>query len=205
MMSAQPQASIGPVFREALLGLRAEACEQEGFYFLSMPVTDTATLVFGHESVGYPRKVASIYFYHDGANVGGWVQRHDVRYFAVRAHLTGIIGSPDAEGALDELFEPAPDVMQVHTYRFKYFRSPSLGGFDYSPRLVREAVEFRPTVIARGPASVSLCPSQYDPWSEVEVIRVLGAIYIEGMASLRTGQVVSEVGPSTWDTPGGLL
>src|SRR5215831_2464808 len=79
MLSAQPRTSIGPIFREASLGLRAEAYGQEGFYFLSMPVTDSAALVFGHESLGHRRKVADIYFYRDGSNVGGWVQRHDVR------------------------------------------------------------------------------------------------------------------------------
>src|SRR5215472_12064564 len=56
MFSARKRTSIGPVYREAALALGAEANGQEGFYFLSMPVTDSMALVFGRESLGYPRK-----------------------------------------------------------------------------------------------------------------------------------------------------
>jgi acetoacetate decarboxylase len=197
MFSARKRTSIGPVYSEASLALRAEANGQVGFYFLSMPVTDSMALVFGRESLGYPRKVADIYFYHDGQNVGGWVQRHGVRYFAVHAQLTGSVDEADGDVALDEVFGSATRPVVMLAYSFKYFRTPSLDGFDYPPRLVCEEVEYRPRVIDRGPASVSLCPSEYDPWSEVEVVRMLGAVYLEGASSMRKAQLVSEVVPNT--------
>jgi acetoacetate decarboxylase len=200
MFIARKRASIGPVYREAALALRAEASGRRGFYFLSMPVTDSMALVFGRESLGYPRKVGDIYFYHDGQNVGGWVQRHGVRYFAVHAQLTGRVDESDGDVALDDVFGGATGSMVMLAYSFKYFRTPSLDGFDYPPRLVCEEVEYRPRAIGRGPASVSLCPSEYDPWSEVEVVRMLGAVYMEGASSMRKAQVVSEVGLSALAT-----
>jgi acetoacetate decarboxylase len=198
VVSAHPQTSVGPVYREAALALRAEADGQEGFYFLAMPVTDSMALVYSRDSLGYPRKVADISFCREGRRVGCWVQRQGVRYFAVQAQLTGSMDTLGAAVALDEVFDSAAGSMVMIAYSFKYFPAPNLDGFDYPPQLVREEVEYRPMAIDRGKATVALRPSEYDPWSEVEVVRPLGAVYLKGANSMRKGQIISEVGPRSF-------
>ena len=42
---------------------------------------------------------------------------------------------------------------------------------------------------------VALLPSDYDCWSEVEVARMLGAVYVKGTRSVRTVQVIAEPDP----------
>jgi acetoacetate decarboxylase len=76
--------------------------------------------------------------------------------------------------------------------------APEGVGFDYSPRLVREEVEFRPTAIEIGEAEVTLRHSALDPWAEVEVVRVLGALYTLGNNSMRKGKVVAEADPAAF-------
>jgi hypothetical protein len=87
----------------------------------------------------------------------------------------------------------------VTTFNFKYFPAPEGNGFDFHPRLVREEVEFRPSVIEVGEAEILLRPSKYDPWGEVEIVRVLGALYRAGNNSMRKGKVVAEADPKIFD------
>jgi acetoacetate decarboxylase len=65
-------------------------------------------------------------------------------------------------------------------------------GFDYNPRLVRQETVLRPKALQFGEASVSLTPSEDDPWAEVEVVKVLGAVYSVGDNSMLKGAVVAE-------------
>ncbi len=46
-----------------------------------------------------------------------------------------------------------------------------------------------------GEAQVNLRHSDYDPWYEVEVVRVLGAIYMRGNKSMLKGKIVAELDP----------
>ncbi len=43
----------------------------------------------GREEFGYPKKMATIQFEHSGQSVHGHVERHGIRFFEVRANLTG--------------------------------------------------------------------------------------------------------------------
>jgi acetoacetate decarboxylase len=195
MVSTHPRMNFGPVYREAALALRAVVHGMEGFYFLSMSVTDNMALVYGRESLGYPKKIADIAFYCNEREVGGWVERHGVRYFAVRAQLASKADTrnvPNARVELDEVFDSTIGSVVMTTYSFKYFLAPTLDGFDYPPQLVREEVEYRPRTIVRGQAAVALKPSEYDPWSEVEVVRMLDAMYMKGTSSMRNGQSIAE-------------
>jgi hypothetical protein len=113
----------------------------------------------------------------------------------VDAWLTGSKDAPDAESALDETFDAATGRVALLAFSFKYCLAPTLEGFDYPPRLVCEEVAFWPSVIERGQAVVALLPSEYGPWSEVEVARMLGTVYVKGTRSVRTVQVIVEPNP----------
>jgi hypothetical protein len=49
-----------------------------------------------------------------------------------------------------------------------------------------------------GAAQLRFHPSVYDPWSEVEIVRPLGAIYGIGDNTLLPGRVVAEVEPAAF-------
>jgi hypothetical protein len=58
--------------------------------------------------------------------------------------------------------------------------------FDYPPRLIRRETEFQPRSSEVGEGEISFGPSPFDPWSELEVIRMLGAVYATGTSSSGT-------------------
>jgi acetoacetate decarboxylase len=159
-----PRTNFGVTYREAALFLRAEFDGEAGVYCLSMPVTNDMALAGGREVYGYPKKIARIELARNGQDVEGWAERHGVRFFEVRAKLTGKFNVEGAQDVFSEILSSNGDSMVV-AYNFKHFPAPEGMGFDYNPRLIREEVEFGPSLIDGGEAEIVLKPSNYDPWA----------------------------------------
>ena len=68
------------------------------------------------------------------------------------------------------------------------------GAFDYNPRLVSQETVLKPKEMQFGEAEIILKYSDCDPWAEVEVVKMLGAMYTKGDNSMLAGNVVAEVG-----------
>ncbi len=120
----------------------------------------------------------------------GWTERRGVRFLEVRARLTGSFNDQEVQNLVMERMGSETDLV---IYNFKYFPAPDRGGFDYNPRLIKEVVEFRPSIVEMGEAQLVLRPSDHDPWAEIEIVRVLGAIYTVGNNTMLPGSVVAEV------------
>jgi len=189
-----PRTNFGVSYLESALFLRAEFNGEEGNYCLAMPVTNDMALILGREVFGYPKKIGNIQFNRRGKDAEGITERRGVRFFELRANLNGKFNAEDAPSILSEVFSIGAKSV-VTTYNFKYSFAPEGNGFDYPPRLVREEVEFRPRSIEAGEVEVLLRPSGFDPWGEVEVGRILGAIYMIGDNSMRKGKSVAEADP----------
>jgi acetoacetate decarboxylase len=189
-----PRTNFGVTYLESALFLRAEFEGQEGNYCLAMPVTNDIALILGREVFGYPKKMASIKLHRQGKVVEGVTERHGRRFFRLRAELGGKFNSEDAGAILADVFSPGATAV-VTAYNFKYFPAPDRNGFDYAPRLIREEVVFRPRSIEIGRAEIAIEPSPFDPWFEVEVVRILGAIHMVGDNSMKKGKVVAEADP----------
>jgi acetoacetate decarboxylase len=192
-----PRTNFGVTYLESALFLRAEFNGEEGNYCLAMPVTNDMALILGREVFGYPKKIAHIQFNRRGKDVEGLTERHGRRFFQLRAELSGKFNSEDAPAILAEVFNLGTTAV-VTAYNFKYFPAPEGNGFDYAPRLIREEVELRPRSIEVGQAELLMDPSPLDPWSEVEVVKVLGAVYTVGNNSMRKGKVVAEADPAAF-------
>ena len=54
-------------------------------------------------------------------------------------------------------------------------------------------VERRPKTIEMGEAELTLRPSEHDPWFDVEIVRVYGAVFTVGNNTMLPGSVVAEV------------
>ncbi len=186
-----PETNFGVTYQEGALFLLAEFNGEEGTYCLAMAVNNDMAMIGGREVFGYPKKMATIELEREGNVMKGWIERHGVRYLEISANLDGTLNTGDAAEILLEAF--GMDENPVRTVlNFKYFPAPEGLGFDYNPRLVREEVEFHHKVMEMGSAEITLRPSEHDPWAEVEIVRVLGALYSMGDNSMRKGETVAE-------------
>jgi len=190
-----PKTNFDVTYKESALFLRALHNGEEGNYCLSMPVTNDMAMAGGREFFGFPKKIAEIYFKRDGHSVEGWTERRGIRLMEVRAKLTGKFNDPAAQEILMATANIAPDgSMRGISYNFKHFPAPEGGAFDYNPRLVRQETVLRPKEMLLGEAEVILNHSDYDPWAEVEVVKVLGAFFSVGDNTMLPGKTVAEVG-----------
>jgi acetoacetate decarboxylase len=190
-----PRTNFDVTYQESALFLRAEFEGEEGGYCLSMPVTSDIAMAGGREIFGFPKKIANVRLNRKGDTLEGWTERRGIRFMEIRAKMTGKLNVEDAQELIMNT-APAPDgSLEGVSYNFKHFPAPEGMGFDYNPRLVKQVTTMRPKEVQFGEAEVLLQPSDYDPWSEVEIVRVLGAVYTVGDNSMKSGAVVAEVDP----------
>ena len=185
-----PKTNFGVAYQESALFLLAEYNGEEGAFCLAMPVTNDMAMIGGREVFGYPKKMAEISFQREGKDLRGWTERHGIRFFEVKAKLTGKFNDLDAQQFITETRESNPDIV---VYNFKYFPAPDRTGFDYNPRLIREVVKFNSKKQEMGEAELIFRSSEHDPWADVDVVKVLGAIYTVGDNTMLPGSVVAEV------------
>ena len=141
---------------------------------------------------GFPKKIADIHFKRDGEAISGWTERRGIRFMEVKAKMTGKFNDAQAQEAILNMAKSDDGTMRGISFNYKYFPAPEGGTFDYDPRLVRQETILKPKVIEFGEAEIILKSSDYDPWHEVEVVKMLGAIYTLGDNSMLNGKVVSE-------------
>ena len=187
-----PKTNFGVIYKEAALFLFAEYGGIVGIYCLAMPVDNDMAMIGGRELFGYPKKISNIQFNHTEKEFEGWVERHGIRYFELKAKLNNKTNAKDALKILMEL-GLNPSKPGSITYNFKYFRAPNYSQFDFNPRLIREEITMQAIEMKMGEADIKLNHSEYDPWSEVVVERTLGCIYLKTNSQMQPGEVVAEV------------
>ena len=189
-----PKTGFGIAYQESALFVSAEHQGVEGNYCLAMPVTDDMAMVYGREYYGFPKKMAEVHITQDGDNFEGWTQRRGHRFMEVRAKLTGQFNDPEAEKKhFRQVNKDGTFRGIAFTYRF--FPGPNAELADYNPWLVRQETVFRPKTIKFGEAQIAFQHSPYDPWAEVEVVKMLGAVYMVGDSSMLPGESVARVDP----------
>lgn len=189
-----PRTNFGVSYKEAALFLYAEYGGIQGMYCLSMPVDNDIALILGRETFGYPKKMANIHIKRNENEVEGWIERHGKRFFEVSANLTNKTNAKDAMNILLELGLNPTKPLAI-TYNFKYFSAPDFWEFDFNPRLIREEVTMQPSTMSIGEVDIKLKFSEDDPWSEVEVERILGGVYLITNNQMQPGEVVAETDP----------
>jgi len=194
-----PRTNFGPGYYEGALFLRSTFNGQPGNYCLSMPVTGDMGMALGREKYGFPKKMAEISLQRNGDYVEGSMSRNGVCFFAASAHLNDMPNEADFSDRVAEATAPDPEC--AVSYNFKQFLSPDgrgFSGFDYHPRLVRSETILRSRETHFGTATVRLTPSASDPWSEVEIVRLLGAVYTVGNNTLGNTKAIAKVNAQTF-------
>jgi len=190
-----PRTNFSVPYHESALLVKASYKGEEGFYCLSMPVSDDMAMAGGREGWGYPKKMANFEFAREGDTVTGYTERHGIKFMQVKAELTDKVNNSNA--ALDELlgYGINPDgEFSDNVYLFKHSPSPVKSGiFDYPPLLVEGVTRFRPKTFTWAEVDIELTPSAYDPWHELPVKRMLGGFYTVGDNSMLHGRVLQKV------------
>ena len=190
-----PNTNFDVTYRESALFIRAAFNGEVGGYCLAMPVTSDIAMAAGREIYGFPKKMADIHYKKDGDTIEGWTERRGTRFMEIHAKLTGKINDPAVQDILTGTLTAEDGSIKATSYNFKHFPAPEGGAFDYNPRLVKQVTLLRPKEVQFGEAEIIFKPSDYDPWAEVEVIKMLGAVYTSGDNSMLGGKVIAEVGP----------
>lgn len=190
-----PKTNFGVSYLESALVLLADHNGEQGIYILAMPVTNDIALILGREVFGYPKKIANIGLVKKDDVVEGWTERHGNRFFDVKAKLTGKFNDEAAQQLMTETLTNESDSI---VYNFKFFQSPERKGFDYNPRLMREIVRFRRSTMKLGEAEMVFRSSEHDFWGDVEIVRVLGAVYSVGHNTMMPGKIVAEADPDAF-------
>ncbi|PKN89302.1 MAG: acetoacetate decarboxylase [Deltaproteobacteria bacterium HGW-Deltaproteobacteria-1] len=189
-----PKTGFGVTYRESALFVSAEYKGVEGNYCLAMPVTDDMAMVYGREYYGYPKKMAEVHITQNSDNFAGWTQRRGYRFMEVQAKLTGKFNDPEAEKKLAQRVNKDGAFSGI-AFTYRFFPGPNAELADYNPWLVRQETVFRPKTIKFGEAEITFHNSPFDPWAEVEVVKMLGAVYMVGDSSMLPGQSVTRVDP----------
>ena len=188
-----PKTNFGIDYQESALFVQASFNGEEGSYCLAMPVSNDMAMIGGREMFGYPKKIGEISLTRQGDRMEGWTERRGFRFLDMKAELTGTFNVPEVQNAFTQTTETNAVI-----YNFKYFPAPDGTGFDFHPRLVRELVVMRPKSVEAGKAELILRSSKWDPWGDVEPVRVLGATYSVGDNSMLKGSVVAEADPAAF-------
>ena len=185
-----PRVSSLMPYKESGLFLVCKYKSTIGIYCLSMSLTDDIATIAGREFLGFPKKMAKIHFKRTGNIVEGWAERHGSRFFNVSAELNG---KPNEIDALDIIKEYNLDSKISTCFNFKEMFSPDAKKFDYRPHLVACEVEYNTEEDLVGEVTLDLLPHKYDPWYEVEIVRLLGARYSRGTNILKSGKNLKRI------------
>ncbi len=190
-----PSTNQGLPYYESDLFLRSQFKGEFGNYHLAMHVDDDRAMIGGREICGFPKKMAKIKLERKDNNVEAWSERLGTRNIEIHTKLTGKFNSSETSDILKE-FKILPSRKRgAVSYNFKFFPSPDKTGFDYPPRLVRQETMIRPQSIEMGEVEITLNSSVHDPWGELEIVNVLGALYLKTNNTMLPGEVVAEVDP----------
>ncbi|MFX1405859.1 MAG: acetoacetate decarboxylase family protein [Promethearchaeota archaeon] len=183
----------GLPYYEGALILRCQYKGQMGNYYLAMPVTDDRAMIGGREIFGFPKKIANVRLERDGNNVYGYSERLGTKNIEINANLTGKFNDPETPRLIKELGLLPGRKRNTINYNFKYFPAPTKEGFDYNPWLVRQETAVSPKSLEMGEAEVKLNSTVHDPWGEIEIVKILGALYLKTDNVMYPGQKVAEV------------
>lgn len=194
-----PRTNFGPGYYEGALFLRSQYQGRPGNYCLGMPVTGDMAMAIGREKYGFPKKLAEISLERDGHTVSAVMNRCGARFFEAHARLDRAPNARDFPALLAQA--TAPDAERALSYNVKYLLAANgrgFSGFDYNPYLVSSLTVLKPQMMKIGAARVQMEPSDSDPWSEIEVTRMAGAVYMEGSTSLYPGAILSQMDAETF-------
>ncbi|TFF63643.1 MAG: acetoacetate decarboxylase [Promethearchaeota archaeon] len=190
-----PSTNQGIPYNEGALILRCKYNGEQGNYYLAMPVTDDRSMIGGREIFGFPKKIANVHLERTADEVYAFSERLGTKNIEIKAKLTGKFNDPETAKIIKELSLLPGRRKNTINFNYKYFPAPNKEGFDYNPWLVKQQTTVRPQSMEMGEAEVIVQSTVHDPWGEIEVVKVLGALYLKTDNTMLPGEKVAEVDP----------
>lgn len=188
-----PRTNFCPPYKEAGLFILADYKGEIGTYCLSMPITDDIGMALGREICGLPKKMANIDFKKDGDSFKGTISRQGIEFFNVKANINGKLNSEGAQELIDKFYGRG-----LPMFNIKYSKAIDGSGFDLKPTLVKQSAISEISFMKATEVEISMRESPHDPWAELEVVKMLGAVYTVGTNTLFKGTVLTQVNPATY-------
>lgn len=185
-----PATNFCPPYREAGLFVLADYNGQLGNYCLSMPITSDIGMAMGREVCGLPKKMADIAMNQTESSVDGTLSRHGVDFFNVKARMEDRFNDGETGEILEQYYGK-----DIPLYNIKYANAVDGSGFDLAPMLVTQRLVSDVKVYKAAEASITFQESEHDPWSELEVVNMLGAVYTVSTNVLEKGKVLQPLNP----------
>jgi len=193
-----PSTNQGLPYYEGALTLRCQYEGTPGNYYLAMPVTDDRAMIGGREIFGFPKKMANVHLERNDKEVYAYTERLGVKNMEIKADLSQKFNNPDTPKIIKELGLLPGRRKNTINYNYKYFPAPNKKGFDYNPWLVRQETSVSPKGMEMGHAEISLNSTPHDPWAEVEIVDIYGALYLKTDNEMLPGEKLAEVDPDDY-------
>lgn len=185
-----PATNFCPPYREAGLFVLADYNGQIGNYCLSMPITSDIGMAMGREVCGLPKKMADIQMNTTADSIEGSISRHGIEFFNVKARLDDHFNDNATKSIVEEYYGK-----DVPLFNIKYANAIDGSGFDLKPTLVTQRMTSDIKVYKAAEAAVTFQDSPHDPWAELEVVHMLGAVYTVSTNVLGKGKVLEPLNP----------
>lgn len=190
-----PSHSYGLPYTEAALILRCKYKGELGNYFLAMPLTDDRATFAGREIFGFPKKIANVHFEKNGNEIYGFSERNGVKNIEVKLNITGKFNDVETPKIVSEIQMIPKRGKGTVNYLFKHFPHPTKEGFDYTPWLIKQVTKSKIKSMQMGEAEITLNSTIHDPWGEIEVVKILGGMYLQSENEMFPGEILTEVDP----------
>ncbi|MEA4849107.1 MAG: acetoacetate decarboxylase family protein [Clostridiaceae bacterium] len=166
-------------YDEACLFIPVKYKNCEFAYFLSIQIAgdNDMPIFLGRESGGFPKKSAGeLTLFRSGDHIKVSVERNGICFFEAEAEI-GKFNHPDADLIFDNYRSGASAAGYNANFKYDLDCDGKGSGFTNVRLVASKAVNnFRSVEKARI-TRLRLTPSQDDPWSELRVLQLLGAVY----------------------------
>jgi acetoacetate decarboxylase len=188
-----PSHNYGLPYTEAALILRCQYKGEIGNYFLAMPLTDDRATFAGREIFGFPKKLSNVYFEKKDNELYGYSERLGVKNIEIKVKLTRKFNDEETPKIVSDIQMIPKRGKGTVNYLFKHFPHPTKEGFDYTPWLIKQVTKSKIKSMQMGEAEIKLQSTIHDPWGEVEVVKVLGGMYLQSENEMFPGEILTEV------------
>ena len=136
----------------------------DGDYVLTMFMDSDVPMLFGRDLFGEPKKIGRSTLYRNDGHMSGVLERGGTRLIEIEADLAEDSGPTSVVG---------------RNFNVKYDLAPDGTRLLGAPTLTMATFDQTVTVRRRAEASVTLRSTVHDPLGELEIVELLGGVYVE--------------------------
>jgi acetoacetate decarboxylase len=135
-----------------------------GDYVLTMFMDSDVPMLFGRDLFGEPKKIGTSKLYRNDGHMSGTLERGGTRLIRIEAELADDSG---------------PTTVLGRNFNVKYELAPDGGSLVGTPTLTMAEFDQAVSVRRKAEATLHLGSTVHDPLGDLEIVEVLGGVYVE--------------------------